>query len=329
MEDEYTLVTGVTGFIGSHVVEKLLSENYRVLAVVRNSKNRKEIDDFRTKGAVLVDGQFYDDTVLNTIFTNYRVSNVIHIAAVRGAGKGVIDDYHMVNVHGTEVLLKHSLNNGVGRFIYCSSVGVYGTIPAELPALVTTAFNGDNDYHRSKILAEIKVMEYIDLGLNAYIVRPTIAYGRGDNGFPSTLAALVRRRMLLLPMSENRIHLIDVEKLADVFMKIMTTENKRDRIFIAADASAISCRELADIIHADFYGTPYPSYLTLPDFVFDLLAGLFSFMRNDKWLVRILLISRSWYFDSADSAAKLALVPSETKEGFKRFLTQLKHQSHE
>jgi nucleoside-diphosphate-sugar epimerase len=172
-------------------------------------------------------------------------------------------------------------------------------------------------------------MEYIDMGLNAYIVRPTIAYGRGDNGFPSTLVALVRRRMLLLPSRENRIHLIDVEKLADVFVKIMTTENRRDRIFIAADASAISCRELADMIHTYFYGKPYPSYLTLPDFVFNLLSGLFSFMRSDKWLLRILLISRSWYFDSTDTATKLALVPSETREGFKLFLTHLGHPSNE
>jgi nucleoside-diphosphate-sugar epimerase len=68
MADEYILITGVTGFIGSHVVEKLLAENYRILAVVRNSKNRKEIDDFRTKGVVFVEGHFYDDAVLDTIF---------------------------------------------------------------------------------------------------------------------------------------------------------------------------------------------------------------------------------------------------------------------
>jgi nucleoside-diphosphate-sugar epimerase len=328
MANEYTLITGSTGFIGSHVLGKLLAEGFHVLAVVRDLNIRKKLEESGLRGAIFVEGRFYDEAILSALFTKYQISNVIHIAAVRGAGKAASNDYHMVNVHGTEVLLEHAHRYGVKRFIHCSSVGVYGTIPAELPASVTTAYHGDNNYHRSKIQAELKVMEYIGRGLDAYIVRPTIAYGPGDNGFPSTFAALVRKRMLLLPRRENRIHLVDVEKLSDIFINMLTSDKKLDRIFIAADASAISCRDLADTIHECYYDKPYPSYLTLPDFIYDLATQLIFFLRYDKWLVRILLISKSWYFDNADTTAKLEVIPTETKEGFRLFIADLKLRSH-
>ena len=312
MDDEYTLVTGITGFIGSHVVERLLTENYHILAVVRNSQVRREIDEFRLKGAVFVEGHFYDDTVISTIFSRYRIGNVIHIAAVRGAGNGERDDYQTVNVQGTEVLLKHSHKNDVKRFIYCSSVGVYGTIPSELPASADTAFNGDNDYHKSKILAEIKVMEYIAKGLNAFIVRPTITYGERDNGFAYTLIKLVQKRLLILPFSDTKIHLLDVSSLAELFVQLMKVENIHHRIFNVGDETAVSMNKLVDAIYYAIYKKRYPFFLKLPDSIFKLSIMLLHFIKSDKWLVRFLLISKDWYYDISSATRELGFKPADT-----------------
>src|SRR4030042_2179302 len=298
MSKEYVLITGATGFIGSHVVEKLLLDNrYHVVAIVRKIRNYKNVLTLKDKGAILIEGNFYKNTLLDYVFENFSIKYVIHIAALRGLGAGTEEDYYRINVIGTEMLLERSLKNHVEKFIFCSSVGVYGTIPSELPATLTTSFYGDNDYHRSKILAERKVQEFIDMGLIAFVVRPTITYGSRDNGFASMLVKLVRRRMLLLPFHRNKIHLLDVDKLAEVFLRILAIDKISQRIFIVADEVAVSCQEIVDTIYSFYYQTTYPPFLKLPNFAFDFLAKFFDLMRSEKWLLRVLLISKSWYYD--------------------------------
>jgi dihydroflavonol-4-reductase len=322
MDKEYTLVTGASGFIGSHVVERLLSEGcYPIIAIIRNHRVPSEIIALKEKGVIFIEGSFYDDNVLEHVFSNFNVRNVIHTAALRGAGLGTKNDYHTVNVHGTEILLEHSFKNNVTRFIFCSSVGVYGTIPDELPASLNTALNGDNDYHSSKILSEVKVWEFIHKGLNAFIIRPTITYGARDNGFPSTLVKLVQKRLLILPSRETKIHLLDVDSLADVFVRILESEIIRGRIFIVGDKAAVSMRELVNAIYYASYGKQYPSFLKLPNSLIELMLMFFHLIKEDKWLVRLLLISRDWYYDISAATTELGFKPSDTISRFTELVT--------
>lgn len=324
MDKEYTLVTGATGFIGSHVVERLLSEgHYAVIAIVRNPGNYKNVTSLRERGVVLIEGSFYDKTILEQVFRKFAVRNVIHIAALRGAGYGAEEDYYRVNVYGTEVLLEESLKNHVTRFLFCSSVGVYGTIPHELPAMVNTALRGDNDYHNSKILSERKVQEFINKGLNAFIIRPTITYGKGDNGFPSTLVKLVRKKMLVLPFRDSRIHLLHVDSLAEVFVQILKKDDITSRIFIVADEAAVSLRELVDAIYYSLYRTKYPSFLRLPNCIFKLMAMFFHLIKGNKWAVRVLLISRNWYYDISTTIRELSYRPADTLACFTAIVNEL------
>lgn len=321
MDKKYTLVTGATGFIGSHVVERLLSEDRSVIAIIRNRAIPAETEALKKKGAIIIEGSFYDDNVLDNVFRNFDITNVIHTAAVRGAGHGTKDDYLEVNVRGTEILLDHALKNDVKSFIFCSSVGVYGTIPGELPASLNTAMHGDNDYHGSKILAEKKVQEFIDKGLNAFIVRPTITYGARDNGFPSTLVKLVQKRLLILPFRDTRIHLLDVDSLTGVFMLILNSNVIRGRIFIVGDNTAVSMTDLVNAIYYSSYGKRYPTFLKLPDGIIELMIRFCRLIKEDKWLVRLLLISRDWYYDISAATAELGYKPTDTISRFTDFVT--------
>jgi nucleoside-diphosphate-sugar epimerase len=313
MDREYTLITGSSGFIGSHVARRLSSDNrYALVAIVRNSGKTAEINALKEKGIIFVEGSFYDDSILDQVFRDFEIRNVIHIAAVRGAGHCTKEDYHKVNVRGTEILLRHAFKSGVEKFIFCSSVGVYGTIPSELPASLNTPLNGDNDYHSSKILAEEKVMEFVDKGLNAFIVRPVITYGTGDNGFLFTLMKLVRKRLLVLPFLETRIHLLDVDSLADFFALLLSAANLRSRIFIVGDREPVSMRELVNAIYHAFHGKRYPSFLKLPDIFFEFMTGLLHLIRADRWLVRLLLLSKDWSYDMSVTIAELGFRPADT-----------------
>ena len=324
MNKEYVLITGATGFIGSHVTEKLLSDkSYRLIAIVRKNRNYKNVNDLENKGVILAEGNFYDKIFLEKIFNKFPVQNVIHIAALRGGGAGTREDYYEVNVCGTEVLLEASFNNQVKKFIFCSSVGVFGTIPEELPANLKTELKGDNAYHSSKILAERKVREFINKGLNAFIVRPTITYGSRDNGFSATLVKLARRRMLFLPFKDNKVHLLEVRKLAEIFMEILKTNNLQKRIFIAADEQPIILRELIYLVYSYYCGKKYPLILRMPNIVFDVFLVLFRALKNSKWSVRVQLLSRDWYYDTAETNSLIEFRSANTEKELLVYLETL------
>jgi len=317
MQKEYILITGATGFIGSHVIHKLLSEKiYKIVAIVRDIDNYKNVKKLKQSGVILIKGDFYNKDVVEKIFSQFPVRHVIHIAALRGGGAGTSKDYLTVNVKGTEVLLKESYDYKINKFIFCSSVGVFGTIPTDLPANINTKLVGDNNYHNSKILAEQKVKQYINKGLNAYIVRPTITYGPGDDGFPITLVKLVKRRIFLLPFKDIKIHLLNVASLAEQFCRMIKTDNIKHKVFIAADNAPISLKELVNLIHNYFYQRNYPFFLKLPNFLFKFLSIVFMLIRNEKWLTRVLLISQSWHYDIKETLNSFEDTSTSTEDSF-------------
>jgi nucleoside-diphosphate-sugar epimerase len=322
MNRGHLLLTGATGFIGSHLADKLLAERtWPIVAIVRRANGYKNTAHLEQHGATLVAGNFYDAPLLNAVFTQYPIDYVIHAAALRGIGAGTRDDYLKLNVEGTEHLLGAALRHGVKKFIFCSTVGVFGTVPGEVPAGFTTAFNGDNAYHRSKILAEGRVQEYISRGLNAFIVRPPITYGTGDNGFPASLVRMASKRMLLLPRPDVRIHLLDVRVLADLFTAIIKQPDPLPRrVFCVADAAPIMLSELINLIHHFFYRTPYPSMLRVPRGLLRLLHLACGRLTSEKWSARLQLLYRNWYYDTGDTCSLLGIKAVDTPAGFLAYL---------
>jgi nucleoside-diphosphate-sugar epimerase len=317
MEKEHILITGATGFIGSHVIDKLLSEKtYKIVAIVRNINNYKNVETLKQNGVILIKGCFYDKDTVENVFNRFPVSHVIHVAALRGAGAGNNKDYFTVNVKGTEVLLQSSFEHNIKKFLFLSSVGVFGTIPEDLPANLNSRLVGDNKYHNSKILAEQKVKLYTKKGLDAYIVRPTITYGPGDDGFPTTLINMVKGRTFICPAKDIKIHLLDVFSLADLLSRIIKLNNLYQRVFIAADEVPVSLGELVDLIYFHFYNKKYPSLLKLPNILFRMLSNVFILLRNEKWLTRILLISKNWNYDISETTKAIQYVPAKTADSF-------------
>jgi len=324
LEKAYTLITGATGFIGSHVAERLLLDGtWPVIAIVRGGRGYKNTTELEMRGAVLVRGRFYDQDVLKRIFKQFPIHNVIHIAGLTGEGKGSRKDYNEVNVRGTETLLAISYRHSVEKFIYCSSVGVFGTIPAEAPADLTTRLNPDNIYHHSKLAAEKRVHDFIERGLNAFIIRPTIAYGLRDRGFPFTLIRMVKKGVLILPFRDNRIHLVSAGSLAEMFLRVLKTDGLHNRVFIAADEGPVALVDLVNRIHSFYYGKDYPPFFKLPNVVFEAFEKISRVTHNKRWLGRIQRISEDWFFDTRSTDSLIGFQPANTHQEFLRYLSAL------
>jgi UDP-glucuronate 4-epimerase len=129
------MVTGGAGFIGSHVVERLLSEGWEVVCVDNfddfyspKMKRRNISHIVGRDGFYLVEADIRDIASMTEVFERYRPKRVIHLAALAGVVPSLQRplDYNSVNITGTWVLLELSCKFGVEQFIFGSSSSVYG-----------------------------------------------------------------------------------------------------------------------------------------------------------------------------------------------------------
>ncbi|MBF0521260.1 MAG: NAD-dependent epimerase/dehydratase family protein, partial [Nitrospirae bacterium] len=115
------LVTGATGFIGSHLVEELVRQRYNVTCLVRGDSNLKWIENHPVKKML---GDCLQQEILHKITEEFDY--VFHLAGLTKAAN--IGDFYSTNVTGTDNLIKNVIryNKNVKRFVYISSLAVRG-----------------------------------------------------------------------------------------------------------------------------------------------------------------------------------------------------------
>jgi len=183
------------------------------------------------------------------------------------------------------------------RLIYCSSVGVFGAIPQELPAGPETEKNPDNYYHYTKIESERIINRAILNGLKASIIRPSIAYGEGDFGFPYQLVKLVDKYMFPLINRPIWIHLCHIDALVKAFVYLATNEWKSGLTLTIADREPVRLQALVDFISRQLHNKNYPGALTFDRIFFAWGEKLARMLKNELWISRFELISKSWFYD--------------------------------
>ena len=260
-------VTGGTGFIGSHLVERLLAGGHEVRVLARESSDVSHLCQFDVEVAR---GDLCDGAVLRPLLRGIEV--VSHNAALVGDW-GRWRDFSEVALAGTEHLLAAAVSSNVSRIVHMSSASVYGlrrirgrTVSEELsPA--PRPWRWDY-YGRAKAGAERIVQQHQSAGrIGATILRPTIVYGPRDRTVLPRLAALLRNRQLTIVGSgENRLHLVYVRDVAEAAFRAGTervavgetyhVEGKRDitqRGFMEA---------IADLVEAPRPRRSLPLYLS-------------------------------------------------------------------
>ncbi len=160
------LVTGGAGYIGSHTVLALLARGDDVVVLDNLSNASKEALDrvakLSGKAAIFVEGDVRDAACLENLFSQHKITDVIHFAALKAVGESTRMplEYYENNVSGTLVLLREMRRAGVWNFIFSSSATVYGA-DAPVPYVETTPIGGTTSpYGTSKLMTELVLKDF-------------------------------------------------------------------------------------------------------------------------------------------------------------------------
>jgi UDP-glucose 4-epimerase len=196
------LITGGTGFIGSHTVVTL-AEAGQPVVILDNLCNSspKVLDRLATLGASPVEfvkGDIRDSNVLNDLFERHNFAGVIHFAGLKAVGESVAQPLRYLenNVSGTINLLQAMDRANVRKIVFSSSATVYGD-PSVVPIPETAPLTATSPYGRTKLMCEdaLRELHAADPRWSVAILRyfnPVGAHesgllGEAPNGIPNNL----------------------------------------------------------------------------------------------------------------------------------------------
>ncbi len=262
---DLTLVTGATGFTGSHLVRRLVADGHRVRVIARSAERARSI---LPRTVEIIEGDIAESGVVERAVQG--VATVYHLAAVYREAKHADIRYREVNVEASRRLLDASVLADVKRYVHCSTVGVHGHI-ASPPADEGAAYHPGDVYQETKCEAEQLALSYRDR-IPLAVARPTAIYGPGDTRLLKLFRMVAKRRFVLLDGGENYYHTVHVNDLVRGLRLLGTHPKAVGEIFILGGDRYLKLSELADMI-AVTAGVPSP-WLRLPARPFQLLGSL-------------------------------------------------------
>lgn len=319
------LITGITGLIGREVLTKLLTSDadLNITALVRPNTDKTRFERF-TDRIHLEYIDIADIKALLAYLSEHRFDVFVLIGALRGGRKASRELYYRTNVQSTEQFIAAALKHQT-RLIFCSSVGVFGAIPQEMPANNETEYKEDNYYHFTKVACEKLINKSILRGLNALILRPSITYGIGDQGFPAQLVKMVDKRIFPVSSKSIWMHLCHVDTIATAFVKaILDRSSVQGKAFNVADLEPVRQSDLVNFIYRQLYNKNYPEFIRIDNNLLRLGEKLARMIKNELWTSRFELISHSWFYQVHDAYETLDLPQHYTIPDFRLIIDNYK-----
>lgn len=189
MPKKIILLTGSTGYIGSHTWCSLLTAGYDVIGLDNlcnsSSKVLNRIAKITQRKLNFVEGDVRDASLLEFVFLKNNISAVIHFAALKAVGESVQNPlaYYDTNLNGLLTLSKAMASHGVKKLVFSSSATVYGD-PHAIPIKESFPLSATNPYGQTKLMSEqiLRDLERSDDGWRIGYLRYFNPVGAHESG---------------------------------------------------------------------------------------------------------------------------------------------------
>ena len=228
MPNRTLFITGATGFIGRHLVERLSGSSYNLRCLVRPSSDSTRL---RRAGVELATGDVTDRESVHAGMEG--CDRVIHLANVYSFWERDPRIYQTVNVDGTRTVMECALDHRIAKVVHVSSVVSYGK--------QTEQFNEESEpgpalsaYAASKQLGDELVWQlHRERGLPVAVVYPAAVLGPGDDKASGQYIRDLVERRLPTRVLENSVNTwVDVRDVADALVRALEKENVGQRYLV-------------------------------------------------------------------------------------------------
>jgi nucleoside-diphosphate-sugar epimerase/2-polyprenyl-3-methyl-5-hydroxy-6-metoxy-1,4-benzoquinol methylase len=240
------LITGGTGFIGSRLALRCFEKGQTVRILGQENNNTEETNRrlVEQEGAEVLLGSVTEREKVREALQDVNV--VYHLAAAQHEANVPDQVFWDVNVTGTRNLLEESLNVGVKRFVYGSTIGVYGSaLDGELDEDAPP--RPANIYGITKLEAEKVVQSYKD-NLPAVIIRISETYGPGDRRLLKLFRLINKNAFFMIGNGKNLHHPIYIDDLIDGLLLAAKSEEAVGNIFVLPGKDALTTNDMVAAI---------------------------------------------------------------------------------
>jgi len=309
------LVTGGTGFTGSHLVKRLVGDGCEVKVLARPASNTAFLKDL---GAEIIQGDITDKDYVNRAVKD--TDKVFHIAAAYREAKLPEASYWAVNLEGTKNIINACIKYNVSKLIHCSTIGVVSSVD-EPPSDESALYSPDDIYQQSKCAAEKEVLKSVrEKGLPASVIRPCAIYGPGDLRLLKMFRMIAKRRFYILGSGKALFHMVYIDDLISGFILASQKNNSIGEVFIIGGSEYTTLNELSRVI-AEEFGVKPPG-IHIPYKPIEILSVLMEYaykpLRKEPPLYkrRVAFFKKDRAFDISKAKNILGYEPAfDLKEG--------------
>ena len=316
------LITGASGFIGSFIVEEALKQGFETWAAIRKSSSKEYLQDERIH---FIELNLSSKAQLIEQLRPHQFDYVVHAAGVTKCLNKA--DFRHINTEGTKNLVDAllDLQMPLKRFVFLSSLSVFGAIKEQLPydeIREDDIPKPNTEYGRSKLEAE-KYIDSIGSRLPYTILRPTGVYGPREKDYFMMAKSIKQHIDFAVGYQRQDITFVYVTDVVQaVFLALEKGETGRK--YFLSDGQVYQSTTFSDLIHEEL-GRPWWLRITAPVWVLRVvtffgeyighMTGKVTALNNDKYNI---LRQRNWRCDIEPARRELGFEPKvQLKEGVK------------
>lgn len=233
------LITGASGFVGTHLIKKLLKNNWSVRILIHN-KNIHESRDCEVFTGDIGDKKVLEDALR-------EVDVLFHLAAALGGALLAKNEFFRINAAGTQKVLEAAFNAGVKKAIHFSSAGVLGAVQNNEAADEGYPTGPISAYDQSKLEGEKIALNFAKEGKPVIVIRPGWVYGHGDRRTFKLIRAIAQKKFILVTRGQAHQTPVFIDDLLQGVM-LCVEQGRSGEIYNIAGDEVLTVRQIVENI---------------------------------------------------------------------------------